>query len=94
MNGPLKKCAAFLGHGQTDPAGPVCCPFSFAPKWCQENWGTSDSSQQVTVAILLRSPVSREEARVTQVGAGSHMAPWDDKLKQDFMAECDGNHNT
>ena len=48
----------------------------------------------MTVAILLRSPVSREEAGVTQVGASSHLAPRDDKLKWDFMAGRDGNRNT
>lgn len=48
----------------------------------------------MTVAILLRSPVSREEAGVTQVGASSHLTPRDDKLKWDFMAGRDGNHNT
>lgn len=48
----------------------------------------------MTVAILLRRPVPQEGARVTQVGAGSRLAPWDDKLKWDFMAGRDGNHNT
>ena len=48
----------------------------------------------MTVAILLRIPVPREEAGVTQVGTGRPSAPWVDELKWDFMARRDGNHNT
>lgn len=47
----------------------------------------------MTVAILLRRCVPRQGASEAREGVCSHVGPGDDKLRWDFMARCDGNHN-